>query len=226
MNEAPIRVALIDHLRRQGAGCQARFISELFIDRFGRRADLVQVGTRLAAFEIKSEYDRLDRLPGQLLSYCRFFERVTVVCAPCHGLEVKALVPTGVGVWQVNTDGGFQVVQAASLQKGPVVDDWLSFLPVSELRGLLRAQGLSPTGSRESLLTRARVLSKAWVRQQVLSSLRRRADRPARRGAPLSAPMGPTAEERLQAFLAQVSVPAAALPRLGSPVDSSVSSSP
>ncbi len=190
MNEAQIRQALIERLRRQPQGASASLISELCIDRFERRVDLVQVGARLAAFEIKSDRDRLTRLPGQLDSYCRFFERVTVVRPSC-------------------------------LLRGPRLEGWLSFLPVSELRRLLRSHDRPARGTREDLLVQAMTLSTAVVRAQVLASLRAREARlapwRAQQGAMTDVlPRGAvplTPEARLQAFLSRVAMPERALAR-------------
>ena len=214
MNEAQIRQALIARLRRQPQGASASLISELCIDRFERRVDLVQVGARLAAFEIKSDRDRLTRLPGQLDSYCRFFERVTVVCALRHLTAVQAQTPAAVGLWTVDAERGVKVVRPSRLLRGQRLEDWLSFLPVSELRRLLRSHDRSAHGTREALLVQAMTLPKAVVRAQVLNSLRGREDRLAPRRAqqsaltdvPLQGIVPPTPEARLQAFLSRVSV--------------------
>jgi hypothetical protein len=221
MNETEIRQRLIERLRRQAQGSSAAFISELCIDRFERRVDLVQVGARLAAFEIKSDRDRLTRLPGQLDSYCRFFERVTVVCTLRHLTAVQAQTAATVGLWTVDAERGFKVVRPSCLLRGPRLEGWLSFLPVSELRRLLRSHDRPARGTREDLLVQAMTLSTAVVRAQVLASLRAREARlapwRAQQGAMTDVlPRGAvplTPEARLQAFLSRVAMPERALAR-------------
>lgn len=231
MNETEIRQRLIERLRRQAQGSSAAFISELCIDRFERRVDLVQVGARLAAFEIKSDRDRLTRLPGQLDSYCRFFERVTVVCTLRHLAAVQSQAPAEVGLWTVDAEQGFKVVRSPRLLRGQRLEDWLSFLPVPELRRLLRSQDRPVHGTREALLVQASTLPKTLVRAQVLNSLRAREDRLAPRRAQQLAVaearqgrlVAPTPEARLQAFLSRFSVPTQALVRQVSGAHSSSS---
>lgn len=221
MNEAEIRQGLIDRLRRQAHGASASYISELCIDRFERRVDLVQVGVRLAAFEIKSDRDRLTRLSGQLDSYCRFFENVTVVCTLRHLAAVQSQAPAEVGLWTVDDALGFEVVRPPRLLRGQRIEDWLSFLPVPELRRLLRSHDRPAQGTREDLLVQAGTLPKALVRAQVLHSLRTHEERLAPKRARQLAlaearkamPSAPHPETRLQALLSRGTVPLKALVR-------------
>ena len=223
MNEAEIRQGLIERLRRQAQGASATYISELCIDRFDRRADLVQVGTRLAAFEIKGDRDRLTRLPGQLESYCRLFERVTVVCTQRHLAAVQSLTPAEVGLWTVDAAQGFDEVRPSRLLRGQRIEDWLSFLPVPELRRLLRSHDRPAKGPREDLIVQAGTLPKTAVRAQVLQSLRAHAERVAPKRARQLAlvevrqamPSAPLPEARLQAFLSRCTVPSQPLVRQG-----------
>src|SRR4051812_41988278 len=102
MTESEIRAALIEKLASTPAGRGAAFITEMFLDSFARRADVVMANGKLAAFEIKSERDTLERLHGQLSTYLRFFEQVTVVCAEKHLEAVKLHVPESVGIIAVS----------------------------------------------------------------------------------------------------------------------------
>lgn len=63
--EAEIRTAVVARLRQIMPGC--RIIHEINACSFGNRIDVLAVGEDdLAAVEIKSEKDKLDRLPSQL----------------------------------------------------------------------------------------------------------------------------------------------------------------
>lgn len=63
--EGEIRVAVAERLREIVPGC--RIIHEINAETFGNRIDVLAVGTdRIAAVEIKSEKDKLDRLPAQI----------------------------------------------------------------------------------------------------------------------------------------------------------------
>lgn len=63
--EAEIRRAVVDRLRVLVPGC--RIINEINAASFGNRIDVLAVGLdRMVAVEIKSEKDKLDRLPDQI----------------------------------------------------------------------------------------------------------------------------------------------------------------
>ncbi len=174
MNENQIREVLVSKLRKSSAGESAAFISEMFIDQFSRRADLIMVGAKLAVFEIKSGRDSLDRLDGQLESYCRFFEQVTIVCAPKHVDGVESLASADIGIWSIADDGKISIVRLAKRLPKLSSEKWLSFLPVDQLKVLLRSQGESISGPRHELVYAALTMSTRHVRCFVLSYLQRR----------------------------------------------------
>lgn len=178
MNELEIKSLLQAKLAASQHGQGAAFVSELFIDEFARRADLVMANGKLSAFEIKSEKDSLDRLDGQLETYLRLFEQVTVVCAERHQAGVEERVPDGVGVWVLSVDGSVKILRKAKTHKQTSHQSWLSFLPVDELRNLLTEHGLQRAGTRDVLVTRASGIAIKHVRQYVLDFFKnRRAER-------------------------------------------------
>jgi hypothetical protein len=177
MTETEIRNALIDRLSASTSGAKAAFISEMFVDKFSRRADLVMANGKLSVFEIKSERDTLERLEGQISSYQNFFEEVTVVCATRHQLNVEALVPKNIGVWLIDSDGKLSVLRKAKAEQLPSIENWLSFLPVDELTKFLRDKGIRTTGNRSSLVEAASLLPIRNVRAYVLAFLKRRDER-------------------------------------------------
>lgn len=174
MNELEIKTLLQAKLAASHHGQGAAFVSELFIDAFARRADLVMANGKLSAFEIKSDRDTLDRLDGQLETYLKLFEQVTVVCAERHQAGVESRAPDGVGVWVLAVDGSLKVLRKAKTHKQESHESWLSFLPVDELRVLLAAHGLKRTGTRDVLVTRASDIAIKNVRQYVLDFFKSR----------------------------------------------------
>jgi hypothetical protein len=175
--EAEIRDLLVEHLAKTRQGSRAAFIAEMFFDGFSRRADLILVDGTLSAFEIKSDKDSLDRLEGQLDTYSRFFEQVTVVCAARHLQKVQTLAAQGVGIWVVAGNGRFSVVRQAQTQALHSCATWLSFLPVDELKAFLREHRFRATGSRHDLVRFAEQAPLKAVRDYVLSYLKRRDSR-------------------------------------------------
>lgn len=177
MTELDIRNAIIAAMSRTTAWANSTFIPEMFIDEFTRRADLVVAGNKLIAFEIKSERDKLDRLDGQLKSYTRFFEQVTVVCAERHleGIEANSL--NEVGIWTIRKDGSIRKVRKAKNLDQRSMGSWLSFLPVDELRKLLKLHGVKLGRHRYDLLASAADIPMKAIRKYVLDYLQRRDER-------------------------------------------------
>lgn len=172
LGEVQIKKLLVRHLRSSGEAAGARVLTELCVAGFSRRADVVLVNGRLSAFEIKGERDNLDRLSGQIETYVRYFERVTVVCAPRHTAGVLEEVPPEVGVWEAVADG-VSVVRLAAEQLVPDRAAWLSYLPVRELTELLTRHGVKTTGrQRERLLAAAEQLPTDEVRHAALRYLK------------------------------------------------------
>lgn len=208
MTETEIRRVLLSHLASMPGADGAAFISEMFLESFSRRADLVMANGSLAAFEIKSERDTLIRLSGQLASYLRLFEQVTVVCAARHVEGVMHLAEHAVGVWAVDERGQVNVVRRAKSRRILSRSSWLSFVPVDELRVLIKASGQKAIGTRQELMERAQFLPLRYVREYVLSYLKRRDKRirdiVSRRAATQSNSAGLKfdVEERVRAFLA------------------------
>ena len=57
------------------------------------RADLAVVNGQLHGYEIKSDADTLDRLPGQVAAYNAVFDRITLVAGTRHASKAFAMVP-------------------------------------------------------------------------------------------------------------------------------------
>ena len=233
MTEAQIRKALIDRLIASSSGGETAFISELFVDSFSRRADLVMANGKLSVFEIKSERDNLDRLKGQISSYKNFFEEVTVVCAPRHQVNVQAIVSDNIGVWLVGNNGHLSVLRKAKSAPLPSIENWLSFLPVDELKKLLRNNELRASGNRTVLVEAASLLAVKSVRAYVLGFLKRR-DKKIRElrsrkvviHPPTHADRISSNSNQLQEFIKSLSCSASALPRRITHQSSPSSSSP
>jgi hypothetical protein len=71
-------------------------VSELDIG--NARIDLAVINGQLHGFEIKSERDKLDRLPSQIEYYSKVFDTVTLVVSENHLDKAKAMVPSWWGI--------------------------------------------------------------------------------------------------------------------------------
>ena len=82
LNDKYYRELLIEELIETHSNePDTRIIHELGIDFGSNRVDVAVVNGIIHGYEIKSDCDTLDRLPRQIQSYNKLFERMTVVTA-------------------------------------------------------------------------------------------------------------------------------------------------
>lgn len=75
---------------------------ELLIEELGvgsARVDLALANDRLLGFEIKSDFDTLDRLARQMHAYHCVFDTLTIVTTETYLSQVEALLPAWWGIW-------------------------------------------------------------------------------------------------------------------------------
>lgn len=94
MNDADIRKKLHTYLNSENK----RYKDTLIIDELDlcsglSRIDIAVINGTIHGFEIKSEEDTLNRLPGQITYYNKSLEKVTLVTNPSHLKKVKELIP-------------------------------------------------------------------------------------------------------------------------------------
>ncbi len=98
-NDAEIRSALHNKvLKRFHNQNKTRIIDELGVTHGTQRIDIAVINGQLHGYEIKSSRDDLSRLPAQIKSFSKCFERLTVVTAEVHLKKVMESVPDFVGV--------------------------------------------------------------------------------------------------------------------------------
>jgi hypothetical protein len=73
------------------------------------RMDIVVVNGTTTAYEIKTAYDSLDRLPAQIGAALRVFDRIIVACDPIHVARVTATIDDDrVGILSFTARGAFR----------------------------------------------------------------------------------------------------------------------
>lgn len=97
ITEAEIREALRHHLI-SGAEDGAVVRDELSINYLAERVDIARIGSRLEGFEIKSDFDRLDRLGGQVTAFGGVFDQLTLVTGPNLATPGARAVPAWWGL--------------------------------------------------------------------------------------------------------------------------------
>lgn len=99
MRELDIRTALRDSLRAEHASDpDTAVIDELGLCQGKARVDMAVVNGSLHGYEIKSERDKLARLPGQRDVYNRCFDTMTLVASGNHLTEARTIIPKWWGI--------------------------------------------------------------------------------------------------------------------------------
>lgn len=101
--ESVIKMHLIKWLNDRAMLNNAVLINELPVadesrENFARRIDLSVANGKLLGFEIKSEFDNLDRLTGQVELYHKRFDKVFIVCAKKHTNKILKITNQAIGV--------------------------------------------------------------------------------------------------------------------------------
>jgi hypothetical protein len=106
MRDRDIRQALHQALHLEHAGDdETLIVHELGLCQGAVRADIAVINGALAAFEIKSDQDTLERLPRQAASYERVFDYITLVVGKKHALGISKRIPRCWGVVVVSEEG-------------------------------------------------------------------------------------------------------------------------
>lgn len=143
-NEAVVRAALVQRLARSRG---VRLVEEFWVPETHERADLVRINGSMDAFEIKTEFDRLDRLPRQVSAYSRMFDSCTAVVARKHIEGTLEVVPDWWGVMAVVHVGEtirFSSVRAAKPNRQVNAAARARLLWRNELFEVLLSLGRSP----------------------------------------------------------------------------------
>lgn len=106
LTEREIRDALLHRLLESATGSQA-LIEELGVGQ--ARMDVACAGNVLSGYEIKSDFDTLDRLARQMHAYHDVFDLLTIVTTSAYVNQVEALLPKWWGIWVACRQAG-QVV--------------------------------------------------------------------------------------------------------------------
>jgi hypothetical protein len=103
MRDRDIRSALHKRLRElHPEQSDTLIIDELGLCRGTARVDVAVVNGKINGFEIKSERDTLDRLPGQQEVYSQTLDQVTIVASGHHIDKIFNAVPEWWGVEEVS----------------------------------------------------------------------------------------------------------------------------
>jgi hypothetical protein len=170
MLEQEIKASLINYLRSKSSIIfDGVIINEFVFDNFNRRADLLIVNkNRFFAYEIKSEFDDLSRLTGQVEQYLKYFDKVTIVAAPKHIDYVVSNTPSCVEVLVVKKENSFKVVRRGRLSTTKDKKLLLNLLKIKELKMLSKKFGLFVDDNvRSSISLTLLKLNKSTIKEYV-----------------------------------------------------------
>ncbi len=105
LTEFAIRSALLARLRAHAPKTDL-LIEELGIEHGAARVDVAVASDRLLGYEIKSDFDTLDRLAQQMHTYHRVFDALTIVTTASFLDQVKALLPKWWGIMLAEPGNG------------------------------------------------------------------------------------------------------------------------
>ena len=98
-NDQVIRTALKKSLEEQCSGhIDTKVIEELGIIHGEARVDIAVVNGIIHGYELKSDKDTLNRLPGQIKVYNAVLDRVTLVVGKSHLQEAIRIIPEWWGI--------------------------------------------------------------------------------------------------------------------------------
>ncbi|NFD76931.1 sce7726 family protein [Clostridium botulinum] len=145
LNDKDIRNKLIDKLNKKNSGHEFRIINELGICDGDARVDIALANGRLCGYEIKSDMDTLERLPGQIVAYNKTFDKITIVIGTKFENKIKNYVPEfwGIEVAYINKFGNVSIkrLRAAKVNKNIESKALLELLWKEEIKELLLRYG-------------------------------------------------------------------------------------
>ncbi len=176
-HEQDIKAALLEWHRQNGELKDAVVICEMVVADWRHRIDLVVVTDEVKAYEIKSDFDNLKRLRGQMRAFVPRFDNLTIVCAPKFTQKVLEEVPSGVGVMQYVADDEtitFEIIRDPS--EVPIADKtkFISILNKAQLAKFLRSRGKKFSGNKSKSTLAEMAIELPWedLRSAVAKVLR------------------------------------------------------
>ena len=169
LKEPEIKAAAIDWLDRKGVLDQSTLVNELVVASSERRADLAIINGHLHAYEIKSDADSLSRLEGQVRTYLKHFDKVTLICTKKFTTAAIEKLPKEVEIIEIERklSNKYKLTTKRRGRKVKICEPegFLSFVDKRSIIKLLRSNGvacpMSVTRS-ESYMLAEKLKSDSW----------------------------------------------------------------
>lgn len=108
LTETTIREALLKHLREKSNDV---VLEEVKIEGGAARIDVASFGREIVGYEIKSDFDKIDRMSNQIHAYNRAFNKINLVCGARFLDYALAVMPAWWGIIQVSLCDGHPKLQ-------------------------------------------------------------------------------------------------------------------
>lgn len=179
LSERDIKLAVISHLEKKSALQDGVVINELPVANWSRRADLAVANGKLQAFEIKSDFDSLRRLDGQISLFATRFDKVVLVTTSRFLSSALERLPSYVEIWEAARRGkevSLRVVRRGQVREIKNRRILASYLQKTEIASFIRSNGgeVPATASRDQLEDILDSLPVSKLRLFVLRRLKQR----------------------------------------------------
>lgn len=125
MRDVDIRLELKNTLLKKHYTCKdTKVVNELPVGYGDAIIDIAVINGSLHGYEIKSEYDTLNRLPRQIASYSKTFDFVTIVTAAKHLNHLIPILPNWCGIVLVNNNKKRGLSKYRPSKKNPSIDNF------------------------------------------------------------------------------------------------------
>lgn len=181
--ERDIKALLIDWLFDKGLIDDAVVVNEMVVANWSRRADIAVANGRLYGFEIKSQFDTLKRLSGQVESFQAHFDKVVVVAASKFIKKIEKDYPPEIGILEVYELSGrhrIRQVRAGRIIEVKDISKLTSLITKSELERFVRQRraDILPGCSRAELVMACESMKTRDLRAYVLACIKQRYIKP------------------------------------------------
>lgn len=150
--EADIKAAIITKLLNKNTAEDITVINEFTIENYSRRVDLALIkNNELHAYEVKSEYDSLRRLEGQVLKYSEYFDKITVVLSRKHIQKALHKLPSYIEVIEFD-NGWLKTIHRGKKLPIKKKNSFISLMTAMELRSLASQLKIRPKTFRRKNL--------------------------------------------------------------------------
>lgn len=167
-----LRIRLLEHIAHAYSGTEYFAAIEARYASNDRRADVLVVSDHSHAYEIKSDVDRLDRLPKQLSDYRQTFDFSTVVTTDNHVSKIAKMLGKNNGLIVVSDQGAIEIKKPE--RSGKIFKK--NLVAMCSKQALAEALEVAPSSVslHEIRVLAAKKLSLAELRHEAFLELNRR----------------------------------------------------